>query len=142
MRVVLDTDVVVAALRSANGASRQLLIAVLEGRLTLLLTVPLIVEYEAVLLRREHLLRANITAQDVGRLLDALAAVCEPVETDFLWRPMLQDADDEMVLEAAINGRADALVTFNMRDFGNAAKGFGIRIASPGEALRFIKPMA
>ncbi len=135
MRVVLDTDVIVAALRSAKGASRRLLAAVLDGRLTLLLSVPLMIEYEAVLLRREHLLKAGVTAQEVGFLLDALAAVCEQVEPDFLWRPMLQDADDEMVLETAINGRAGTLVTFNKRDFGEAASQFGIRLATPGEAL-------
>ena len=72
---------------------------------------------------------------DVGVLLDALAAVSEPVQLAYLWRPTLRDANDDMVLEVAINGRADAIITFNLRDFNSAAKQFGLSILSPGEAL-------
>ncbi len=68
-------------------------------------------------------------------LLDAVAAVAEPVELAYLWRPILPDGDDDMVLEAAVNGRADGIVTFNLRDFGRSTEQFGIAILSPGETV-------
>jgi len=135
MRVLLDTAVMVAAIRSDVGASRRLLVAGLERRLTLLASVPLMIEYQAVLTRREHLSASGMSAADVGVLLDAVAAVAEPVHLAFLWRPLLGDPDDDMVLEAAVNGRANAIVTFNIRDFGAAAS-FGIAVLRPGEALK------
>lgn len=135
MRVVLDTDVLVAALRSDQGASRQLLLAALDRRFVMLVSVPLMLEYEAVL-TREHLAAAGITAGDVNTVLDALAALIEPVRLSFLWRPRLKDAADEMVLETAVNGTADRLVTFNLKHLGEAALEFGVRAMRPGEALR------
>ncbi|HZR60186.1 MAG TPA: putative toxin-antitoxin system toxin component, PIN family [Xanthobacteraceae bacterium] len=138
MRLVLDTSVLVAAIRSDAGASRRLLQAALERRedLTILVSVPLLIEYEAVMMRVHHLKAAGLSTADVAALLDALAAVSEPVTLAYLWRPTLPDADDDMVLEAAVNGRAEAIVTFNVRDFGTAAGKFGIAILSPGEAVR------
>ncbi len=126
----------VAAIRSDAGASRQLLVAGLEGRLMLSVSVPLMIEYQAVMTRPEHLEASRLSAEDVEVLLDAVAAVAEPVRLAFLWRPAAADPDDDMVLEAAVNGRADAIVTFNIRDFGNAAEGFGIEVLAPGVALR------
>jgi predicted nucleic acid-binding protein len=93
------------------------------------------IEYEAVLLRREHLEKAYLVAADIAVLLDALAEVSVPVHLAFRWRPMLRDADDDMVLETAANGAADAIVTFNRRDFGVATQQFGIAVWLPGEAL-------
>lgn len=138
MRVVLDTDVLAAALRSDQGASRQLLLAALDRRFVMPVSVPLMLEYEAVLTRREHLAAAGTTAEDVDIVLDALAAVIEPVRLSFLWRPRLKDAADEMVLETAVNGMADRLVTFNLKHLGKAALEFGIRTMRPGKALREI----
>ena len=136
MRAILDTSVMVAAIRSDAGASRQLLAAGLEGRLTLAVSVPLMIEYQAVMTRLEHLTASRLSAEDVEALLDAVAAVAEPVRLAFLWRPAVPDPDDDMVLEAAVNGQADAIVTFNVRDFGNAAERFGIEVLAPGKALR------
>lgn len=136
MRIVLDTNVLVAAVRSDAGASRQLLEGALDRRYVLVLSVPLMIEYEAVLVRPEHLEVSKLSAEDVGVILDALAAVGEPVRLSFLWRPMLNDPADDMVLEAAVNGRAELLVTFNRRHFARAAGLFEVAIASPGEALR------
>jgi predicted nucleic acid-binding protein len=65
-----------------------------------------------------------------------LAAVAEPVRLTFNWRPALRDPDDDMVLEAAANGRADAIVTFNLRDFADVAPRFGIAVLRPADALR------
>ena len=136
MRAILDTAVMVAAIRSDAGASRRLLVAGLERRLTLAVSVPLMIEYQAVMTRPEHLAASRLSALDVEVLLDAVAAVAEPVHLAFLWRPAVADPDDDMVLEAAVNGRANAIVTFNVRDFGKAAEGFGIEVLVPGEALR------
>jgi putative PIN family toxin of toxin-antitoxin system len=134
MRLVLDTAVMVAAIRSDSGASRQLLLAGFERRATLLVSVPLLVEYEGVMTRREHLAASGLSARDVEVLLDAVAAVAEPVRLAFLWRTLLRDPDDDMVLEAAVNGRADAIVTFNRRDFASVKDQFGIDVLLPGEA--------
>jgi predicted nucleic acid-binding protein len=138
MRLVLDTAAMVAAIRSDAGASRWLLHAALERRrhLTLLVSVPLLIEYEAVITRQEHLSTSGLSTGDVGVLLDAIAAVAEPVRLAYLWRPTLPDVDDDMVLEAAVNGRADAIGTFNLRDFGLLAEQFGIAVLAPGEAVR------
>jgi len=102
----------------------------------MLISVPLLIEYEAVMTRSEHLVPAGLSIADVGALLDALAAVAEPVTLAYLWRPALPDADDDMVLEAAMNGRADGVVTFNLTDFEPAASRFGIVVLSPGEAMQ------
>jgi predicted nucleic acid-binding protein len=138
MRLVLDTAAMVAAIRSDWGASRWLLRSALERRrgLTLLVSVPLLIEYEAVMTRAEHLKAAGISVPDVEALLDAVAAVAEPVRLAYLWRPSLPDADDDMVLETAVNGRADWIITFNPRDFGPAAEQFGIAVLSPGEVTK------
>jgi predicted nucleic acid-binding protein len=135
-RWVLDTDVLVAAIRSDRGASRVLLTAALEGRYILLASVPLMVQYEAVLTRPEHLETAGISAVEIGVVLDALAVVLERVRISYLWRPVLPDPGDDLVLETAVNGRADVVVTFNRRDFHPASARFGLEILAPGDALR------
>jgi putative PIN family toxin of toxin-antitoxin system len=142
VRLVLDTDVLTAALRSDRGASRRLLVGALAGRFEVLVSVPLMIEYEAVLTREEHLTVARASLEDVTAVLDALAIVLEPVRLTFLWRPALPDANDDMVLETAVNGRADLLVTFNRRHFEAAASEFGIQVASPAEAVRRLRGLA
>jgi hypothetical protein len=89
-----------------TGAAAEVVRLIRRRELTMVATVALFVEYEAVLTRPEHLARAEITAAEAEIALDVLAAVVEPVESHFLWRPRLRDADDDMVLEAAANGRA------------------------------------
>jgi putative PIN family toxin of toxin-antitoxin system len=136
----LDTDAVVAAMRSPSGASAAIIKAAREGRTKLLVSVPLAIEYESVCRKDEHRLAAGLSDRQVDIYLDAMLAMCEPVETHFLWRPQLRDANDEMVLEAAVNGRADGLVTFNRRDFGTAPERFGVAVLLPREALARINP--
>jgi len=138
MRIVLDTDVVVAGLRSHRGASRAWLRAALRREVEILLSVPLVLQYEEVLLRPEILAAIDGTPKRVGQFLDVLCAVGRPVEIFFLWRPTLRDPDDEMVLEAAMHGRADRLLTFNLRDFV-AGKRLGVSIERPGPAWRMWK---
>lgn len=139
MRLVLDTDVIVAALRSPGGASAALLRAIRRGRATMLLSTALLLEHEAVCRREEHRLAAGLSIGDVETFLDGLAALAEPVAVHFLWRPQLRDAGDEMVLEAAVNGQAKAIVAFNHRDYGNAPARFGILLLSPAQAFRRIE---
>jgi len=136
---VLDTDVLVAAFRSDAGASRQVLEAALSRRFELLLSVPLMFEYEAVLNRPEHLAAAGASSQDVGDVLDGLAAVGRQVRLAFRWRPALTDPNDDMVLETAINGQARAIITFNKRDYLPFAPEFGCLVLRPGELLRILE---
>jgi predicted nucleic acid-binding protein len=104
------------------------------------MSVPLAVEYEAICRRSEHRVAAGLSVREVGIFLDAIVAMGEPVPVHFLWRPQLRDPNDEMVLEAAVNGRADALVTFNMRDYGTVPARFGVDLLLPREAIRRIEP--
>jgi putative PIN family toxin of toxin-antitoxin system len=136
VRIVLDTDALVAALRSDQGASRQLLLAALNREIVVLASVPVMLEYEAVLTRREQLERTGLTVEETNAILDALAAVIEPVTFRFLWRPRLKDPQDEMVLDTAVNGQAHRLATFNVRHLAEAAREFGIRAIPPGEIWR------
>ncbi len=135
MRVVLDTDVLVAAVRSGAGASRALLAAAAGGRICLLASVALLLEYEEVLTRQDHMRASGWSGHEIAQLLDGMAAFAEHVRIAYLWRPMLNDVDDEMVLETAVNGGADLLVTFNLRDLEPACRRFGIAALRPGPAL-------
>jgi predicted nucleic acid-binding protein len=92
-------------------------------------------EYEAVLSRPEHLRARGLSFAEVEALLDGLAAIMEPVRLSYLWRPLLPDSDDDMVLETAINGRATAIVTFNLRDYGSWPLTFGIEVMRPIDCL-------
>jgi putative PIN family toxin of toxin-antitoxin system len=139
MRVVLDTDVMVAAFRSDRGASRRLLLSALDGGFDLLASVPLMLEYEAVLTRPGHLLAIGLDAGEVNAVVDALANIAVPVAFRFLWRPRLKDPADEMVLETAVNGSADWLVTFNTRHLAEGARDFGIRVMRPVEAWKQVQ---
>ena len=139
MRVVADTDVIVAAMRSPGGASAAILRAARRGRITLLVSVPLAMEYESTCSKAEHQLAAGLSEREVAIFLDAVIAMAEPVKIHFLWRPQLRDPCDEMVLETAVNGRAEGLVTFNVRDFGSVPERFGIEVMIPREAIGRIR---
>jgi predicted nucleic acid-binding protein len=104
-----------------------------------LLSVPLMVEYEAVLKRPDHLAAAGATRGDIDAILDALAARGLLVSPNFSWRPMLLVPGDEMVLEAAVNGQADLIVTFNLTHFRHVARRFGVRAMRPSEALSILE---
>ncbi len=132
---MLDTNVIVAAFRSRHGASNLLLKKVENGTVGALCTTALFLEYEAVLARTETRTATGHSLDDVEALMSALAAMAEPVEVHFRVRPILRDAGDEMVFEAAIGGGADAIITHNARDF-LPARMFGIEVAAPGEIVR------
>jgi putative PIN family toxin of toxin-antitoxin system len=135
VRLVIGTDAIVAAMRSPSGASAATLRKARQGRITLLVSVPLALEYEAICSEAEHRLAAGLSEREVEIFRDAVVAMAEPVETHFLWRPQLRDPGDEMVLETAVNGRADALVTFNVRDYGTVPARFGIEVMIPRDAI-------
>ena len=134
-RVVVDTSVVVAGLRSKTGAGNIVLRMVASRELIPLATTALFLEYEDVLKRSEQRLAHGLSLTEVDQFLSAFASACEAVEVRFQWRPQLADTNDEMVLEAAVNGRADALVTHNVGDFRAVAPRFGLTILRPGELL-------
>ena len=117
LRAVLDTNVLVAAFSSRRSASFALLGRVIQQEFVLLASPALWLEYEAVLKRPEVSELHQLSEQDIDDVLNGLCEWVEPVRSHFLWRPQLRDPNDEMVLEAAINGAATHLVTFNLRDF-------------------------
>lgn len=139
MRIVLDTSVVVAALRTRSGVGNAVLQLVAQRRVTILATPPLFLEYEEVLKRPEHRLAHGLTPEAIDEFLAELAALVEPVELHFQWRPQGSDPSDEMVLEAAINGRADVLVTYNLADFVGVAERFRISVMHPADLLKKLK---
>jgi putative PIN family toxin of toxin-antitoxin system len=139
MRCVIDTNVVVAAMRSPGGVSAFLLMAARRGEITMLANVALALEYEATCRRLEHMTAAGFNHAEVEIFIAAVVAMAEPVESHFMWRPLLRDPDDELVLEAAANGRAEAIVTFNLRDFGSVPLQFGVEVITPIEAVRRIR---
>jgi putative PIN family toxin of toxin-antitoxin system len=139
LRLVIDTDVMVAAFESPSGASRQLVLDILDGKASLLLSVSLMLEYEAVLTRSTTLARSRLSVAEVLGALDDLAGRCVPVAFDYRWRPAARDADDDLVLETAINGGADVVATFNTTDISVGAAMFGIAVERPGAVLRRIR---
>jgi putative PIN family toxin of toxin-antitoxin system len=137
--MVLVTDVIIAAFRSPNGASSALLKYVLDGKFVMLVSVPLALEYETVVKRADQLAAMGMPIEEADRRIRTVVGFCEPVFKAYSWRPQLRDPNDEMVLEAAVNGGADMLVTFNRRDFGSAPAAFGIECLLPQHALERIR---
>lgn len=135
----MDTDAIVAAMRSPTGASAAIIRKARQGKVALLLSVPLAMEYEAVCVRPEHQLAAGLSEHEVRIVVDAVIATAEPVKIHYLWRPQLRDPSDEMVLETAVNGRANLLITFNVRDYGTAPARFGIEVMTTREAVESIR---
>ena len=135
----MDSSVLVAAVRSQNGASNALLTLVGQRKLSLLASPPLFLEYEDVLLRPDQMQAHGWPAERIERLLRVIAQQLEPVEIRFQWRPQLPDPGDEMVLETGVNGRAGALVTHNRKHFVPLEKMFGIPVLTPGELIRRLR---
>jgi putative PIN family toxin of toxin-antitoxin system len=136
---VIDTNVLVAALRSRLGASRELLLAILDRRFEMLVSVPLLLEYESVLKRPEQLEVMRLSRRDIDTVLSDLFAVAREVRLAYRWRPKVKDPKDDMVFETAINGGAKSIITFNTQDFAAAGKQFGIRVMLPIDMLRELR---
>jgi len=139
MLVVLDTNVIVAALRSRDGASFQILESIIDDQVDFALSVPLLLEYEAVLKRSANLSASGLNIKDIDVILNILCARGQPTILHYLWRPQLKNEQDEMVLELAVNADADAIVTFNRKDFLPAANKFDLPIMMPSEYYLCLK---
>ena len=133
VRLVIDTNVLVSGLRSRRGASFRLLSMLGGPAFEAVVSVPLVLEYEAVLKRQAPTL--NLSAVDVDDVLDFICSVSDQREVYFLWRPVLRDPGDEFVLELAVEAECQFIVTHNTRDFAGAER-FGIRVVTPREFLQ------
>lgn len=131
-RVVLDTNVLVAGLRSRRGAAFRLLSLVGSGVFHHCLSVGLLFEYESTLKRPGVI--PHLTTRQKDAILDFLCATAIHREVHYLWRPALRDPSDDLVLEAAVSGECESILTYNRRDFAGSER-FGIRIQAPGEFL-------
>ncbi len=134
-RIVIDTNVLIASLRSQCGASYQLVMLLGCGKIDAVLSVPLVTEYEAAAKRLVE--DIHLTIQDIDDILDYICSVATPLKIFYLWRPCLKDPKDDMVLELAVSGGCDAIVTYNKKDFQGAEK-FGIPLMSAKEFLQAI----
>jgi putative PIN family toxin of toxin-antitoxin system len=136
-RIILDSNVLVSAFTSAEGASRQVLRQVLDGKAESLISVPLFTEYEAVLARPEMRRRCPLSAAEQVRLFDAFLSRTRLIEVYYRWRPNLPDEGDNHVLELAVAAGDVPIVTFNRRDFRGGELRFpGIVVQTPGAWLR------
>lgn len=132
MDIVIDTAVVVSALRSSRGASFRILSLINSGKFEFHLSVPLVVEYESALKRPE--MSPHWTPEEIDELLDIICLFGVKHDIWYLWRPLSTDAGDDFVAELAVTANADAIVTHNVRDF-DGMKNFGIRVLTPKEFL-------
>ncbi len=134
-QIVLDTNVLISALRSRRGPSFKLLSLIGKGGFDINLSVPLVLEYEAVAKRSRW--SDKPTWSHVSNILDYLCAVGQQQQIHFLWRPQAKDPKDDMVLEVAVAGECDGIVTYNKKDFAEA-KSFGLELWTPKEFLKKI----
>jgi predicted nucleic acid-binding protein len=136
MRIVLDTSVLVAAVRSRRGASFELVSRLGYGTFEVAVSVSLVLEYEGTLLR--HAAVSNMDDGDIRDLVDYVCDTAIRQKIFFLWRPFLRDPSDDLVLELAVAAQCEAIVTHNVRDFQGAEK-FGVRVMTPGEFLQELR---
>ena len=134
-RVVIDTNVLVAALRSRRGASFRLFELIDSGKFHTCISVPLVLEYEAA--AKDLIGRVSLRERDVDTVIDYVCKVASHHQIYYLWRPFLKDAKDDMVLELAVTAACDAIVTYNVRHFEGAEK-FGLKIMTAKELLQQI----
>ena len=135
-RVVVDTNVLVAAFQSRRGASFQLLARMGTGVFDIVVSVPLVLEYEEVLAR--DLASIGVGEGYVRDAIDYICSVAAHQEVFFLWRPVLRDPGDDLVLEVAVAAGCDAIITHNVRDFDRARQ-FGVRAVSSGTFLHELR---
>ncbi len=131
--IVIDTCVLISALRSRNGASFKLLSLIDSNKFTFSLSVPLVLEYEAVAKRMSRNL--GLTHSDIEDIIDYLCTVGDHRKVHFLWRPNLKDPSDDFVLELAVEAECNYIVTHNIKDFKNTKK-FSLKAITPQEIIR------
>ena len=133
--IVIDTNIIIAAQRSIRGASAKLMSLVGTGLFEIHVSVPLVLEYEEVLLRQR--ISLGLTEDDVGDLVDGFCTLAHHHKIYFLWRPSLRDKRDELILELAVAAGCNWIITYNRKDFVGAEK-FGIRVIEPKAFLQEI----
>ena len=131
--IVIDTCVLISALRSRNGASFKLLSLIDSNKFTFSLSVPLVLEYEAVAKRMSRNL--GLSHSDIENIIDYLCSVGDHRKVHFLWRPNLKDPSDDFVLELAVEAECSYIVTHNIKDFKDIKK-FKLKAVTPQELLR------
>nr|VFJ55507.1 MAG: putative toxin-antitoxin system toxin component, PIN family [Candidatus Kentron sp. FM]VFJ56723.1 MAG: putative toxin-antitoxin system toxin component, PIN family [Candidatus Kentron sp. FM]VFK12609.1 MAG: putative toxin-antitoxin system toxin component, PIN family [Candidatus Kentron sp. FM] len=134
-RIVVDTNVFFAALRSSKGASHRLFQLIESGKFQLNVSVPLILEYESI--AKRHREDINLTGEEIDDIIDYICSQSNEWKIYYLWRPYLKDSKDDMVLELAASAGCSYIVTFNSKDFGDIDS-FGIRAIAPKEFLQLI----
>jgi putative PIN family toxin of toxin-antitoxin system len=136
IQIVLDTNVIVSALRSRQGASYKLLMLVGQANFEINLSVSLVLEYEDA--TKRLLGQIALEEQDIDNILDYLCRTANQREVFYLWRPLLKDPKDDMVLELAVSAGCEFIVTYNRRDFVGAEQ-FGVEVIAPSELLARIE---
>ena len=134
-RIVIDTNVMVAALKSKRGASYKLLSIIDQDKFQISISVPLIIEYEYALKRTN--LNILLTESEIDDILDYICQIADKREIFYLWRPYLKDPKDDMVLELAVESESDYIITYNQKDFQGVSK-FGIKTLTPKAFLKKI----
>ena len=134
-RIVIDTNVMVAALKSKRGASYKLLSIIDQDKFQISISVPLIIEYEYALKRTD--LSILLTESEIDDILDYICQIADKREIFYLWRPYLKDPKDDMVLELAVESESDYIITYNQKDFQGVSK-FGIKTLTPKAFLKKI----
>lgn len=134
--IVIDTNVVIAGLRSKNGASHKLLSLVGTGKFEIHDSVALVLEYEDVIQR--HRAEVGLSQDEVSVFIDSLCSMAHHHKVYFLWRPLLSDADDELLLELAVSAKCEYIVTHNIKDFKGSEK-FGVKAITPKAFLQIIR---
>ncbi len=143
MKIVIDTNVILSALFSNQGTSHQLLRWLLSeydnnGKKYNVVSNTLAIEYQDVLSRKVHLERIGIAKEDLIRFIDDICLLSHHQTINFIWRPFLKDVADDMLLEVAFNASANFIITYNIKDFKNVEKYFGIKVLKPKELLHII----
>jgi putative PIN family toxin of toxin-antitoxin system len=134
-RIIIDTSVLVSALRSRRGASHRLLMLLGSEKFAISVSVPLVLEYEEA---AKRLIGSTAWSErGIDDILDYICTVADHQKVFYLWRPFLKDADDDMVLEVAVAAGCDFIVTYNKSDFGNVER-FGLRAVTAKEFLEEI----
>ena len=137
MRYLLDTNVLVAAFRSRNGASNAIVRRALMGDLPLVIHQNLVYEYRDVRSRPDILAETGLAWADIEMMLAHLVVSAQEVEVRYLWRPNLKDEGDNFILEIAVAAWPCTIVTHNLKDFVRAELRFPqIALRTPGQVLQ------
>ncbi|MBW4477438.1 MAG: putative toxin-antitoxin system toxin component, PIN family [Tolypothrix brevis GSE-NOS-MK-07-07A] len=132
-QIVLDTNVLFAGLRSQRGASYKLLTILNDIRWQLNISTALLFEYEEILKRQQAQL--GLSLEDIDNVIEAICSIANKRSIFYLWRPILNDPDDDFLLDLAVESQADYIITYNQKDLQPANK-FGIKVVTPKQFLQ------